>query len=221
MNTIYSKYTEQLSHIFWIGGSNCCGKSTISELLAKRYGLDVYHCDEHTFGDHFDRVNREKQPELFEMYHKFRFEFENFLTKSDEDVLMFMEKFLIMAFRMVIDDLLVLPRGKPVIVEGPVIQPQVLSNLGEHKKMIWYIPSEEFLRNNHPTRDFVIEQAKSYKTPEKTIQNWVHKSAYFARRQKESAKQSGLRFLDVDGSSSIEEIARLTETHFQLAQPMA
>lgn len=32
---------------YWIGGSPCCGKSTISEMLIKEFGFDMYKCDDH------------------------------------------------------------------------------------------------------------------------------------------------------------------------------
>src|SRR5215216_5249591 len=37
---------RELGHAFWLGGSPCAGKSTISEILAGRFGLEVYHVDE-------------------------------------------------------------------------------------------------------------------------------------------------------------------------------
>src|SRR5712675_628514 len=49
--------------VFWLGGSPCAGKSSISEILASRLGLDVYHADE-AFETHAPRINPVQQPAL-------------------------------------------------------------------------------------------------------------------------------------------------------------
>ena len=37
---------EDFRHVYWIGGSGCAGKSTVTEILAERYGLATYHQDD-------------------------------------------------------------------------------------------------------------------------------------------------------------------------------
>ena len=39
-----------MKNTMWIGGSPCCGKSSVAEILRDRFGLNYYKCD-----DHFDR----------------------------------------------------------------------------------------------------------------------------------------------------------------------
>jgi len=41
-----SETENRLSNVFWLGGSPCSGKSSISEILPQRFNLDVYHVDE-------------------------------------------------------------------------------------------------------------------------------------------------------------------------------
>ena len=40
-----------MQEVFYIGGSPCCGKSTIAEMLAVNHGLEYYKADDHLF-DH-------------------------------------------------------------------------------------------------------------------------------------------------------------------------
>jgi broad-specificity NMP kinase len=37
---------DKANSVFWLGGSPCAGKSSISERLASDFGLDIYHVDE-------------------------------------------------------------------------------------------------------------------------------------------------------------------------------
>lgn len=36
-----------LDNIYWIGGSPCAGKTSISEMLVEKYGFTLYRCDDY------------------------------------------------------------------------------------------------------------------------------------------------------------------------------
>jgi len=38
---------KDLSRVYWIGGSPCAGKSSVTRVLARRYGLWTWYCDWH------------------------------------------------------------------------------------------------------------------------------------------------------------------------------
>lgn len=38
---------RDLSHVYWIGGSGCSGKSSIARILEKDLDFTAYHCDDH------------------------------------------------------------------------------------------------------------------------------------------------------------------------------
>ena len=52
---------QRLRHIRWIGGGSGAGKSTVAHLLAEKYGLRLYHCDE-TQSAHTARSNAADHP---------------------------------------------------------------------------------------------------------------------------------------------------------------
>jgi 2-phosphoglycerate kinase len=39
------KHRQALPHVLWIGGATDTGKTTVSRIIAKRYGLEVYNHD--------------------------------------------------------------------------------------------------------------------------------------------------------------------------------
>lgn len=49
--------------IYWLGGSPCAGKSSVADLLAERYSLAVYRCDD-AFYRHTQICNPQDQPSL-------------------------------------------------------------------------------------------------------------------------------------------------------------
>ena len=59
---------QDLAHVFWMGGSPCSGKSSITELLSERTKLQYYSCDD-AFTEHGKRVTALKQPAFHEVLH--------------------------------------------------------------------------------------------------------------------------------------------------------
>lgn len=49
------------SHVYWIGGSPCAGKSTIADTLSASFGLTVYRCDD-AYVPHQALITPERQP---------------------------------------------------------------------------------------------------------------------------------------------------------------
>jgi adenylylsulfate kinase-like enzyme len=43
---------KRLSHVLWIGGGPCVGKTTLARLLAGKYDLKIYNLDWHAVREH-------------------------------------------------------------------------------------------------------------------------------------------------------------------------
>ena len=53
---------QRLSHVLWVGGSPCAGKSSVTKFLGRRYGVQTYHVDN-------DLAKRLKRPgALFSLF---------------------------------------------------------------------------------------------------------------------------------------------------------
>ncbi|MFN8444306.1 MAG: hypothetical protein U0175_26220 [Caldilineaceae bacterium] len=52
-----NKLTDFSYLCYWIGGSPCAGKSSVTNLLAAQFGLTTYHVD-----DHFNRHAQHLDP---------------------------------------------------------------------------------------------------------------------------------------------------------------
>jgi 2-phosphoglycerate kinase len=61
-NEVMSDATR-LDHVYWLGGSPCAGKSSISEILAERFNLEIYPVDT-AINVHFQRINPHQHPNL-------------------------------------------------------------------------------------------------------------------------------------------------------------
>jgi 2-phosphoglycerate kinase len=203
----------QLSHVLWMGGSPCSGKSSIAHLLAEEYGLREYHCDD-MYEEHLRRVVPERQPVMSRVkgmtwdevwMHPVGALVERELAFYRED------------FEMVLQDLLALPSDRPVIAEGSALLPECVAPLLiRPQQAIWVVPEEEFQRREYGHREWAQGVLAHCTQPGQAWENWMGRDAGFARAVAKDAEARGLKVLVVDGGRSIEANARTVAAHFGL-----
>ena len=205
---------QRLAHIFWMGGSPCAGKSSIAELLAARHGLRIYHCDDF-FAAHGQRATLERQPTLYRIM---RMSWEGIwmrpVAQLVDDVLRAYEE----EFATIVDDLLALPAGQPVLAEGNALLPELVGDLlGARRRSIWLVPTTAFQREYYPRRGaWVHDVVRQCSDPQQALQNWMDRDVAFAAIVERDAAQRGLHVIRVDGSRSIAEQAAMVEQWLQL-----
>ena len=112
------------NRVYWLGGSPCAGKSSVADLLAERYDLTVYRCDDAYFR-HTQICNPIDQPTLYAI-----------TTMSWDEIWMRPVDVQVASelaayreeFPMILADLSTLPPDRPILVEGAACLP----NLVEH-----------------------------------------------------------------------------------------
>ncbi|MEO7859571.1 MAG: hypothetical protein ABIU05_03865 [Nitrospirales bacterium] len=209
-----SKISEQLSHILWVGGSPCAGKSSIAHLLAQQYNLQTYSCDDH-YEAHLKRATPDKHPLMSNAAGMTWDE----VWMRPVDVLVTHElAFYREEFELVIEDLLAMPLSTPIIAEGASLLPECIAPILSHpNKAIWVVPTEEFQLKEYARREWVEDILSQCRDPQQAWQNWMGRDVGFARVVAEHATAQGLRVIEVDGSQSIEEHAKMVAEHFRLA----
>jgi 2-phosphoglycerate kinase len=210
---IDSQLRSRLSHVLWLGGSPCSGKSSIATILGQSYGLQVYSCDD-AYVDHLKRATPSKHPVMSRA-----------AGKTWDEVWMHPVEYLVNRelafyreeFEMVVEDLLALPDSPPILAEGAALLPDCVSVLLNNLyQAIWVVPTEEFQRAQYARRDWVKDILNQCRYPQQAWENWMGRDAEFARAVAVSAKERGLSVLDVDVSSSLAENAEIVSRHLGL-----
>ncbi len=172
------KSKQALSHVLWIGGATDTGKTTISQIIAERYGLEVYNYDRH------DLSQIERLAQANANYRAFLATSleENWVQPEPEDLLQFTLQAFQDRFPLVIEDLLALPREPTVVAEGHGLVPELVAPvLSGKRQAIWLVPTEEFKwasmkRRNKPSfRDKVSD-------PERATNNVFRRDMLLAER---------------------------------------
>jgi hypothetical protein len=209
----YEAHRPNLDHIYWIGGSACAGKSSITDILAQLHKLHVYRCDD-AFYEHEKIITQSKQPIFYKLTHLTSDEL--WLRPVDrqitEEIAMYREE-----FPLILEDLLILPTTQPIIVEGNALLPeQVCQFISDPRRAIWIVPTAEFQHHHYTRRDWAHNIVATCSDPEQAFQNWMQRDIGFAGVITNHATKQGMRVLLVDGKHSLAENIASVKQHFQL-----
>lgn len=190
---------QSLRHVYWIGGGSGSGKSTIARRLADQYGIQVYDTDA-VMPDHARRMPAEDAPYLA------RFAAmdmdERWVSRTPREMLDTFHWFHGEGFSQIIEDLLQLPTGQPVIAEGFRLLPELVRPLlADTRHAVWLLPAPQFRQDVFDARGgtgwaFIAKTSDS----QRALDNLLQRDALFTDRLAEQTCQLGLTALPVDAT---------------------
>lgn len=202
-NSDREKNIYTLTNIYWIGGSPCCGKSTISELLVKEFGFVLYKCD-----DHLERYIEEGAAagiDIMKKYKSMNMD-EIWLHREVEEQVQDELEYYRHALKIIKEELIRNYSGKNVLVEGASILPEFIKNEGiDHNKYVCIVPTKEFQVDKYSKREWVKGYLSNCTDPKKAFKNWMERDAKFAQIVTKNANDYKMNVITVDGYKSIDE----------------
>lgn len=205
-----------LDRIYWLGGSPCSGKSSIAEILAEQYSLQLFRCDYH-FTDHVRLAQPDQQPALHRLS---TMSWDEIWMQPVEALLQRAISLYQEEFPFILADLskLAAADDRPILAEGAALMPDyVHDRLGGPSQAIWVVPTATFQRTHYRKRTWVQGILDQCADPDQAFQNWMDRDVAFATWVTDRAKNLGLSVLTVDGGQTIAENAVLVAEHFGLS----
>ncbi len=207
-----------LHSALWIGGGQWAGKSTVANLLARRYGITAYHYDYHDARGHNDRRiarratrgDRLHDPDPDRIW----------VVPTPEEMAAETLRIHRERFEFALDDLRALVSGRPILAEGWGLRPELVAPLLDApNRMIVLVPTPEF----HQRQTHVLERAgrihASVSDPERAQRNRLARDRLVAADAVAHARRLGIRVLKVDGTRPVEMIAGDVASHFSAYLP--
>lgn len=209
---------KALSHVLWIGGSPCSGKSTISHTIARIYVFVDYHAD--AFARyHFARRVAAGDAEAI-AFLRMTVD-ERWLQKPVEEMARETIASWTTEFRYVLDDLLALPRENLIVAEGNFFPACVAPYLSTPHQAIWLTPTDAFCdQARRRKRAALARRQKRHgaygegSDPEQRLRNLIARDQRLAHYVKQQVEAASLPLIEVDGSQSVEEMTEVVERHF-------
>lgn len=202
-----------MAKIYYIGGSPCCGKSTLAEILEKKHSLKYFKLD-----DKLEEYMKKGKADGKAYSSRF------FDMTTDEiwlrsPKIQNVEEFEIYKeiFKYAFEDLKQLSQDTSIITEGAGFLPELMNAIGVAKnEYVCIVPTKEFQIEKYSQRPFVPYILEGCSDKNQAFQNWMERDALFAIDVVKSANQLGYTSIIVDGNTSIEENLTIVENIFEL-----
>ena len=208
---------SELNHIYWMGGSPCGGKSSVSKIIAEQFGLKLYSIDEE-LRRLMKHISPKNQPAL-SLWESQSWE-QRWMQPVDQ-----LLKFVIQAydeeFQLCIEEIKAIPPSQPTLVEGNPLRPQLVAPLlNKQYHALWLIAKEDDLRHYYRQREWIRDILKETSHPEKAFDHWMERDIAFAKLVREDCKTHHLQYMNSNRQLSIEAKAHQVAIHFQLARDL-
>lgn len=201
-----------LSRILWIGGSPCAGKSSITDLLAGRLNVGAYHLDEH-YNEHLARATEQGTPRMARAR---SITWNELWSRSVSNLLASEFEFYDEEFGMIVDDVRQIQEDRAIIAEGTGMLPKLVAPLLEDcSQAVWLVPTARFQLEYYGQRDWVDDVLNQCDDPKAAFDHWMGREIAFAKRIADEVNQLGLTLIVVDGTESMESVARKVEERFR------
>lgn len=209
---------QYLKNVYFIAGTPCGGKTTVSRALAKKYGIMVYDIDER-FDEHQTMSDPVSQPA---MNRNFR-DADEFFGRSVEEYKAWLLKNTREQLDFVLLDLMRLSQNQKVLCDCHLTLEQA-ATVTDPSRIAFMIKKpvnlvEEYCnRPDHQGFSNFIHSATDFEAAKKTCNETLMS---LNEKYYEDVKASGYFFVDRGDGLSVEETVALTAKHFGLEVPVA
>jgi len=205
-----SDLAHSLRNVLWIGGSVCAGKSTAAARLAEGYGLRAYHYDRHE-PLHIQRCSPEQQPHLsafLAMTMDERWVLRSPRTMAQHTLTCWADE----RFPMVLDDLLELGDGRPIVAEGVGLLPaNVAPLMSDARAAVWLVATPECIRYVRQVRGEGISLSTT--NPTRAFENLVARDILMTEHIRTQAEVLGFPIINIT-IRDLAETHSIVERHF-------
>ena len=196
-----------------MSGSPCGGKTTISDILAKRFDWNVYHVDEQ-WDSHKERATPEQHPTYYSIT---QVTGDDLWLRPLEEQIRTEPVFISEALPLICEDVeqILKQDQRPLIVDASVVPSSIESRLPSRNHIFYLIPSEQFQRIQYTKRSFITSVLSKTTDPELAWSNWMARDAAYARWLNEQVVMYSLPHLVVDGNLSLESTTDMIANHYR------
>ena len=198
--------------VYWLSGSPCAGKTTISSLLAQKNDWNVYHCDD-WWDNHRQRASIDKHPHW---YAYSRLTGDLLWLKDPQEHVAEAESAYDEEFDLILQDLaeILSQNQKNVIFDGYVSPRNLRRVLPSDSRAFYLVAAEKFQLEYYAQRPWIRDVLAKTSDPDRAWMNWMKRDSIGARMLEEELAQGDIPWLVVDGSITLEETMSRIATQF-------
>lgn len=213
MNISDNILKHNLKNVYFLAGTACGGKTTLSKIIAEKYGFYLY--DEGIFYNEHKKIASEiHQPRMTEKFPDWEFyfnrppvEYSEWLSGSSAEEL-----------EMILIDLIKLSENQKVIVEFHE-KPETVKLFTDYNRIAFLVAEPELVIKDYYDRDGhreIYDCIMGLSNSAKTLENVNNMLIYGTNEMLERVYNSGLFYIKRDGNSTVENTLASLEKHFGL-----
>lgn len=203
---------QELSRIFWILGSVCAGKTTISSRIAREFNWNVYHLDE--WRDiHKYNVDSKKFPNFYKESRLFG---DSLWLRPVKEQIKTDEASGIDEFKMALKDIKEELKNdtRPLIFDG-YAKPKIIEPYLLNKNQVFYlIAQRDFILKYYSRRPWVKDELAKTSDEKLAFENWMNRDIHSSKNLLKEVKKDKQPYLVVDGSINISETVQKIKSCF-------
>ena len=203
-----------LDHVRWVGGGSGSGKTTVTRLLAERFGIGFYSTDA-TISHHSERLEETGAP-LLDRFRRMSMD-ERWIQHDPVTMYAMFPWFHGEGFQLIIGDLQQMPTDRPVLVEGFRLLPHLVQPyVSDPRHAVWLIPTvgfrqAAFLRRPQPDAFWMRTT-----DPDRALTKLLERDRIFSDKITSDAARDGLEVLHVDSGCTVDSMANELALRFGL-----
>lgn len=202
-----------MADIYYIGGSPCCGKSTIAEMFAKKY--DFYYLKADDFLDAYIERGSKENLRICKKQYEMNAEqiwMRDAKLQTEEEIEFYKETFTFLK-----QDLEKLSYQKTIITEGAAYLPELMKAIGiTSNHYMALVPTKTFQVEHYKQREWVPYILEGCSDKQTAFKNWMDRDALFALEILKQCKIANYNFIIIDGTQTINQIAKQVANNFGL-----
>lgn len=204
---------HHLSHVYWVVGTACAGKTTLCKYLSEKYHMYYYDSDT-KFGEHLLMSNAKDQPAM----NIDRSDWNIYFSRPPKEYAKWLRDSITEQYYFIIADLLSLPKDKLVIVDN-MFSPEITSSISPYNHVLCLTSESDIANREFFDRDdkndlyqliMSLNNAKSlFDNVSKTLK-LVHSETY------DKIINSNLAYYIRSENTTLDDLVKYAVNHFKL-----
>lgn len=210
-----SVWKAHLENVYWIGGAACGGKSTLTDALAEKHGLQAYHPEEE-YDRHRAMADDEAHPLMLRPFPGW----ESFFGRPPGEYASWIMNLDRELFGMVVLDAVKMSVSGPVVVDCHSLMPELVASVSTPGRVLFLFADEPTIRSAFFAREDkqgVLRAIQTVSDPEQARANVLDAVCEVSARKIAWVKEAGYRYAIRHYASTIEGTLACVEEHFGLA----
>lgn len=202
-----------MKNIYYIGGSPCSGKSTITEIISKKFDLYYFKVD-----DYLEKYMEQGAAQGKPVCSKVKSMTPEQIWMRDpkeqnkEELQIYNE-----IYEYILEDISMISGQSGIIAEGAAFIPSLIKyNNVDQKHYISITPTPEFQISHYKERAWVPYVLEGCSDKDKAFMNWMNRDILYAKVVREQSITMGYTAIVNDGSFSINELEERVCNQFDL-----